>query len=213
MIHGYPVAAGAVLGLLAARLWHYHRLPRLTAWLFGLAAGLMTIGVTVWLDALAGLTATGTGLTVLLAVLLIGGISWWFEGVRKHKHHRIWTPVLGIVFGTAVVLGIGEWGALSGQAGKSPGKVSSALSQAVQQVRTGQAAAAVPPNHRVAVLLAGLGVVALLVFLAIHHERTKGKGAGAVPSGTRPPAAIPGGSSRTSGRRPAALPAGRGRRR
>jgi drug/metabolite transporter (DMT)-like permease len=212
MIHGYPVAAGAVLGLLAARLWHYHKLPRLTAWLFGLSAALMTIGVTIWLDALVGVTATGTGLTVLLAVLLIGGISWWFEGVRKHKHHRIWTPVLGIVFGTAVVLGIGEWGSLSGQASKSPGKVSGALSQAVQQIRTGQAAAAVPPDHRVTVLLAGLGVVVLLVFLAIHHERGKGKGAGAV-SGARPPAAIAAGSSRSPGRRPAALPAGKGRRR
>ena len=50
MLHGYPVAAGAILGFLAIRLWHYKKAPRLTAWLFGLAAGLLTIGVTVWLD-------------------------------------------------------------------------------------------------------------------------------------------------------------------
>ena len=194
MIHGYPVAVGAVLGLLAIRLWHYHKMPRITAWLFGLSAALVTIGVTVWLDVLAGLATTGTGLTVLLGVLLIGGISWWFEGIRKHKHHRIWTPVLGIVFGTAVVLGIGEWSALSGQAAASPGQVSGALSQAVSQVRSGQAATAVPPSHRALILLAGLGAVALLVILALRHERGKGKSAGgsALPAAGRRPAALPG---------------------
>ena len=55
-MHGYPVAAGAILLILAARNWHYEKAPRLTAWFFGIGAFLTTIGVTLWLDALAGLT-------------------------------------------------------------------------------------------------------------------------------------------------------------
>lgn len=203
-MHGYPVAAGAIIGFLALRLWHYHKMPRITAWLFGISAFLLTVGVTVWLDALAGLTGTGTGLTVLAAVLLIGGISWYFEGVRKHKHHRIWTPVLGIVFGTAVVLGFALWPRILHKAGKTSGKTGEALSQAITQIHTGHAAAAVSGGQQRTVLLMGVAALVVLIVLALRHERSKGKGGTSVPASSGRPA-------RSSGRRPAAITSGKRR--
>jgi hypothetical protein len=204
MLHGYPVAAGAIFGLLAIRLWHYKKAPRLTAWLFGLAAGLLTIGVTVWLDALAGLTATGTGLTVLIAVILIGGVSWYFEGIRKHKHHRVWTPVLGIVFGSAIPLAIALFPRMLHKATRVGPGTSSALSQAVSQVHSGGAATALAPGDRLDVLGVGLAALAVLVFLAIRHER---KGGGKSGGGKPAIESSSGGGGRRGGRR--ALTSGR----
>lgn len=202
-MHGYPVAAGAVLGILAVSLWRYHKLPRIQAILFIASAFFLTVGITVWLDALAGLTATGTGITVLLAVLLLGSLAVWFEVVRKHKHHRIGTPVVGIVFGTAVVLGLALWHTLVHKAAKAVPRSGQALSQAIFQIRTGKAATAVPSGHRMEVLLIGAVALVILITAAIRHERGKGKGARSAPAAGRPASG--------SGRRPAAITSGRRR--
>ena len=195
-MHGYPIAAGVVLGIIAMRLWHYHKLPRFQAFLFTASAFLLTVGVTVWLDALAGLTATGTGLTVLAVVLLLGGLAFWFEVIKKHKHHVIWTPVVGIIFGTAVVLGFALWPTLVHKAAKAAPKSSAALAQAVTQVQSGRAATALSSGQQHEYLLLGVGTLVLLVILAFRFEKKKGGAKGA-------PAAITsgrGGSSRPSGR-------------
>lgn len=197
-MHGYPIAAGVVLGIIAMRLWHYHKAPRIQAFLFTAAAFLLTVGVTVWLDALAGLTATGTGLTVLLVVIVLGGLAFWYEVIKKHKHHVIWTPVVGIVFGTAVVLGFALWPTLVHKAVKAAPKSSAALAQAVTQVQSGKAATALTAGQQHEYLLMGGGALVLLVIVAFKFEKGK---RGASSKGT-PPAITSGrsGSTRPSGR-------------
>lgn len=197
-MHGYPIAAGAILGIIAMRLWHYHKLPRFQAFLFTAAAFLLTVGVTVWLDALAGLTATGTGLTVLAVVLLLGGLAFWFEVIKKHKHHVIWTPVVGIVFGTAVVLGFALWPVLLHKGAKAAPKSGQALAQAMYQVSSGKAANAIPAGQSHTILLMGVGALVLLIIAGFKLEKGR-KGGGASKSG---PAAITSGrgSSGSSGR-------------
>lgn len=172
-MHGYPIAAGAVLGLMAAALWHFHKLPRVQAFLFIASAFALTVGMTFWLDALAGLTATGTGLTVLLVILGLGGLVVWFGVIRKHKHHHIWTNAICITFGVAVVLAISLWHTLLHKGVKTVPKTGQALAQAVYQVRSGHAATALPSGQAHEYLLAGVGALVLLVILGFKHERGK----------------------------------------
>lgn len=195
-MHGYPIAAGAILGIFAIALWHYDKLRRVHNALFIASAALLTVGITVWLDALAGLTATGTGLTVLMVILGLGAFVVWFEVIRKHKHRRIGTPAACVVIGVALVLGIALWHELLHKTAKSVPKTGQALAQAVYQVRTGNAATALSPGEAHKYLLMGAGALLLLVILALRHERGKKGG------GKSAPAAITSGrgSSRGSGR-------------
>jgi drug/metabolite transporter (DMT)-like permease len=195
-MHGYPVAAGAVLGIMAIALWHHHKLPRVQAFLFIASAFFLTVGMTVWLDALAGLTAEGTGLTVLLVTLGLGILVVWFQVIRKHKHHHIWTNAICITFGVAVVLGIALWHVLLHKGVKTVPKTGQALAQAVLQVRSGNAATALPASQAHEYLAAGIGALVLLVFLGFRHERGK-----KAASKGGPPAITSGrGGSRSSGR-------------
>jgi hypothetical protein len=162
---------------------------RVQGFLFIASAFFLTVGMTVWLDALAGLTAAGTGLTVLLVTLGLGILVVWFQVIRGHKHHHIWTNAICITFGVAVVLGIALWHVLLHKGVKTLPKTGQALAQGVLQVRSGNAATALPATQAHEYLLAGAGALILLVILGFKHERGK-KGAS-----RSAPAAI------TSGRR------------
>ena len=197
-IHGYPVTAAAICGAVGMLTWAYGKAARITAWAFGLAAFFAAIGITAWLDALAGLTSRGGGLAVFALVLTASGFAFYYEVIRKHKHHRIRTPVVAGIFGTAVVVAIGSISSLTASAGKTPVKAGQALGIAVTQIRSGKAAAAMPPGHQTTVLVMGLAIIGALVFAAVSFER-RGKGgrgiAGArpgLPAGGRRPAALPG---------------------
>lgn len=202
-MHGYPVAAGAVLGIMAIALWHHHKLPRVQAFLFTASAFFLTVGMTVWLDALAGLTAAGTGLTVLLVVLGLGILVVWFQVIRKHKHHHIWTNAICITFGVAVVLGIALWHVLLHKGVKALPKTGQALAQGVYQVRAGNAATALPAGQAREYLAAGVGALVLLVVLAFKHEKKKGasKPAPAAITSGRSSSGSSGRPAITSGRR------------
>lgn len=205
-MHGYPVAAGAILGLIGMRLWHYHRMPRVQAALFAASAFLLTVGVTLWLDALAGLTGTGTGLTVLIVVLALGGLGAWFEVVHKHKHHRVLTPLICVVFGVAGVLGIALWQEIVRKSVKTSAKTGQALTQAITQIHSGNAGASMGRGEREEILLAGAGVLAFLVVLGFRHEKGKkgSSGGGSSPAPARRGRAVGRGSAPraiTSGKR------------
>jgi hypothetical protein len=197
-INGYAVALGAVCFVIGAVLWRYKKLHRLSGLGFFLGAAFLVIGVVPWLDALAALTASGTGLVILLLVDVVGGFGFWFEALRKHQYHRIRTPVLTIAFGTAIVVTYGSLARVLHEATISPGKTTHALAQSVAQIRDGAAAHSMPGHEALVVLLAAAGMLVILIVLAGRMEKGSGPARGAI-----------------AGRRPAgrsALPAGRGRR-
>jgi hypothetical protein len=173
-IHGYPVAMGLLAFMFGAMTWRYRKLHRLSAIGFGLGAFFLAIGVVPWLDALSGLVDSGTGLTVLAIIDLVAGLGFWYEAVQKHMHHRIRTPVTALTFGTALMLTIGNLGRLLTQAARSAGKTARALSQSVHQIKSGQAAHAMPQHQGLVVLAAGAGILMLLIVLGHRHEHGRG---------------------------------------
>lgn len=200
-IHGFPVAIAAIAFSVAAGLWSYKRFHRITAWGFGVAAVFLAVGLTPWTDALASLVATGTGITVLVIVTIVGGFGFHFEANLKHQHHRIRTPVIALTFGTAIVLTIGSLSRLARKAAESPSKTSDAFGSVISRIQSGKAAHATPAGHGLLVLaIAGALLIALIMFAARMEKRRKPGAIGGPAAGRRPLGARP------------ALPAGRGRR-
>jgi hypothetical protein len=199
-IHGYPVAAGVICFVAGALLWRYKRFHRLSGLGFGLGAVLLAIGVVPWLDALAALTASGTGSVVLLVIDFVAGTGFVFEVLMKHQHHRLRTPVLTIAFGTSLVVTIGTAARLLREAARSPGKTTAALSQSVTQIRDGQAAHAMDGHQALVILVIAAAVLVLLIAGAHRMEKRTG-----------PARSIPGrgnASRRTGGGRPMLTPRG-----
>jgi hypothetical protein len=207
-MHITTVGSVAAYGLIAffagIMLWRYKKGHRFQAIFLGLAAALFAISVVPWTDALASLTSSGTGLAVLVIVMIVSGFGFWFEAIRKHMHHRIRTPVLAITFGTALVLTIGNAARLVKEAATSPGKTTAALAHAESQIRSGHAAALMPHQQALTYLAIAAGVVILLIVLAARMEKGKGASRGGMP-------ALPPGRSASSSR--PALPALTGRKR
>lgn len=195
-IHGAPVAAAFIIGVVA---WMFHEhgwVPRATSWMFGIAAALLTIGVTAWLDAIAGLTSTGTGLTILIALAIIGGTLVIKHTSDKKKHHPVRSTAIFIVAGVVIVVVIGSFRAITKNAGKSLTGSGKALGQAITQINSGKAAHAVPAGHRLGILIWGVVIFAILVFVA---KARHGKGGKKTASSGGAPAAIPSGRSGARG--------------
>ena len=201
-IHGFPVALAAITFSIAAGLWSYRKLHRVTAWGFGLAAFFLAVGLTPWTDALASLVSTGIGITVLVIVAIVGAFGFHFEANLKHQHHRIRTPVIAVTFGTAIVLTIGSLSRLLRKAAESPSRTGDALGSAISRIQSGKAAHAVPAGHGLFVLaIAAAFLMAMIMFGHRMEKRRKPGAIGGAPAAGR--RGIPGRS---------ALPAGRGRR-
>jgi hypothetical protein len=206
--HGYALVLALFFGAAAATAWAYERAPRVAAVMTALGAAALAIGLTTWLDALATLTATGPGLAVLAITLAVTGFGFGLEAIRRHKFHRVRTYAISGIFGTAVVAAYASASRLLSGAGATAGQTGQALAQAVNQVQSGKAAAALPPSHAKSVFVIALVILAAIVVLAAALERRKkargrtggmpaslGAAAGrALPTGRRsgPPAALTG---------------------
>lgn len=204
-IFGYPVAIAAVLGAAAFVLKAYRLPGRLGALLAGLTNYLIfgalfcaTIGVTVWLDALAGLVGTGPGVLVLYLLLVLAGAAFVFEVIIRHMHHPIRTQVIAAVFGPVAAIAWGESARLLSRAAKSPGQTAHALASSMSQIKSGQAAAAVAPHQRIVVFVIGALIVAAFIY-ALHYAGTRMRGTPRIArrkgGGRSGPLALPPGQS------------------
>lgn len=197
-IYGYPVAIAVVLGAAAFALKAYRRLSWLTHLLIFGSLFCATIGVTIWLDALAGLVGTGPGVVILYLVLLLSGAGFLFEVLLRHMHHPVRTPVIAGVFGPTLAIAIGESARLLSRAARSPGRTAKAMGSAMSQIKSGQAAAAVAPHQRIVVFVIGVVLFAAFIY-ALHYAGTRMRGTPRIArkkgGGRSGPLALPPGQS------------------
>jgi hypothetical protein len=86
---GAPAAWGALSGGLGAFLWwHEHHWQRFTAWLFAISAACWTVAIPSLFGALAALTTTGSGLTILGLLGLFAFVTFYLQAIRTHKQNR-----------------------------------------------------------------------------------------------------------------------------
>lgn len=192
-IYGYPVALGvlAVAAGIAARLVHHKSgwLHRATMVLFVVGASLLALGVIPWQDALARLTASGTGIVVALVVGLFAAAGFVYEIAHKHKDRRLRSHLYAWVAGSASIALVAQSARLFAEAARSPGKTASALSQSVRSISTGHAAHATSTHQAVVIVAfavaAGLGLLAFISKLT-PAAKTPGRAAPRAITAGRP---------------------------
>jgi len=155
-----------VLGTAGIICWIYRKGKRIIAWLLAIPAFLLAATVAPWRDALATLTSTRNGLLFLVAVFILSGVAFWFEGVRGHMHHHITSAVAGIAFATSAVMVIGHLPRLIRLLSKSPASTGLALARTQFQIASGHAARHMSHDHALKILIGVLIAVAVLMFLA-----------------------------------------------
>ena len=206
MIYTKVLALGSVFAGLGFLLWSYKKLHRITAWLIGAGAFILTVAIVPWRNALAGIVGTPAGLVWLTGLTVASAIAFMFEAVAKHKHHRIRTPVIAATLGVTLVLAIADVSDMLSSLGKSTSGTGTALSTAVRKIHSGAAAKAVPKDHRYLILAAGVSVVVALIVLGIRMDKKRKP----EPAATR---MLPGRRALPSGGpRTAVAPRGRARR-
>lgn len=172
-MNNLPFALGAMLAGLGVALWAYRKLPRVHAWLIGAGCFVLTLAIPLWRNSLAGLVSGSTGSMWLLGIVAVTTLGFWLEGVLRHKHHRIRTPVIAATFGVCLVLAIADAGNMVASLGKSTTRTGAALSAAVNGIHSGRSAHAVAPNERLMIVGAGIAIVVLVIFIGIRMDKRK----------------------------------------
>lgn len=209
MTNSLPLALGFALTGLGITLWAYKKLPRVHAWLISCGAFVLTLAIPLWRDSLAGLVSSPVGSMWLLGIVAVTTIGFWLEGILKHKHHRIRTPVIGAMFGVCLLLAIIDLPNMVASLGKSTNRTGTALSAAVHSVHSGRAAHMVAPNERLMIVAAGVAIVVLVIIAGVRIDKRK-PAAAAVASRSDD---MPGWLARLGGAQPQpAVTSGRGRR-
>ena len=105
---GTSAGAGVFLALIGGILWWKGKAPRAVAWL-ALGTGMCEAPLLLsFTGSLAGYSILGVGIVTVLVVG--GGLVFWLEAVKRHGHHYIRTPLVGLIVGAALVSAGGTLG-------------------------------------------------------------------------------------------------------
>ena len=180
---GNPAAWGAMsLGLGAFLWWHEHHWTRFIAWCFALAGACWTVAIPPLFDALAALTTSGAGLTVLGLLSLFVGVSFYLQAVRTHKPNRFARLLKGKPKG-------GKPGAEVAVFSGGPPRKNRyrRIATPVISVMTGALAVIVVGGWRLLLKHAGTSAAGAVAALAEQSRRVNnGKAAAAIPQSHRP---------------------------
>jgi len=195
------VAAGLLA--VAVLFHHYGWFRRPTIVLFAVAAAAATLIYAPFLDALAGLTATGKGLDILEVATLILFVLFLLETLpppaatagrlrnvglrlkrggkprpvqfqrRKRTYERLIGPVIAILFGSCALLVAGNRYRLLSNTGKSAKQTANLAGSAIAQIQSGKAAHMVPQASRVSIALTGLALLLAAIIALWTYERRR----------------------------------------
>jgi hypothetical protein len=94
------IAGAAILALIAGTLHWKKYAPRFVAWLLLLAGIGLSATILGYIGVFANMTILGVG--VLTAVLIVTGITFYAEAVKRHGIHRVRTPIVAVLLGVAI---------------------------------------------------------------------------------------------------------------
>jgi peptidoglycan/LPS O-acetylase OafA/YrhL len=98
---GVGLTLAAVAGIC---IWKKHA-EKFAAWM-ALVAGLFaSFTVISWLGSMAAMTVAGMAVTTV--VVILGGLVFWLEVIKKKAPHRFRTPVVAFALGVALTATFG----------------------------------------------------------------------------------------------------------
>ena len=201
---GYLLADAAFAGVVFWLCWRYRRFPRLVAVAAPVGAFFTVMAFPAVHAALAWSAATLQGMLVLVFLAGAGTLVTVAEALFGKRHHPVWTPVIGVVYGMALAVLVTDKALIGDQARLFVPASNAQLSQSIS--------AAAPPHvmatatltqHRGVLFGVAVVVAVFALWLRRHHRKhqqprakpltahrkmiTAGKRASAITGGGRKP--------------------------
>src|SRR5262245_17233163 len=101
---GYLLADAALAGVIFWLCWRYRRFPRLVALAAPVGAFFTVMALPGVHAALAASAATLPGMLTVAVLAVAGTLITFSEALFGKRHHPVWTPVIGVVYGMAVAV-------------------------------------------------------------------------------------------------------------
>jgi len=201
---GYLLADAILAGVVFWLCWRYRRFPRLVAIAAPVGAFFAVMAWPSVHAALAMSAATLQGMLVLIILAGVGTLITFAEALFGKRHHPVWTPVVGVVYGMALAILATDKTLIGGQARQF---VPASRAQLAQSAAAAAPAHVMPSatlaDHRSTLIAVAVAVAVFALWLRRHHRkhpqpRTKpitahrkiikaGKQAAAITGGGRKP--------------------------
>ena len=184
--------------------WRYRRFPRLVAVASPVAAFFAVMALPAVHAALADSAATLQGMLVLVLLAAAGTLITFAEALFGKRHHPVWTPVIGAVYGIALAVLVTDKALIAGQAHLVVPASQAQLSESIAGAAPSHVmSSGTLADHRSTLIGVALAVAVFALWLRRHHRkhpqpRTKpltahrkiiraGKQAAAITGGGRKP--------------------------
>lgn len=200
---GYLLADAVLAAVVFWLCWRYRRFPRLVAIAAPVGAFFAVMALPSVHAALATSAATLQGLLILALAAFVGTIITFSEAFFGKRHHPVWTPVIGIVYGIVVATLITDKALIGGQARQFVPASRAQLSQSI--------AGAAPPHvmtsaafteHRSTLIAVAVAVFVFAMWLRRHHRKHPQPSTKPLTAGRKMIAAGKRASAITGGRKP-----------
>jgi hypothetical protein len=169
---GYLLADALCAGVVFWLCWRYRRFPRLVAVAAPVGAFFTVMALPAVHAALAISAATLQGMLVLVLLAGAGTLITFSEALFGKRHHPVWTPVIGVVYGMAVAILVTDKALIGEQARLFVPASQAQLAQSVS--------AAAPPHvmatatltqHRGVLFGVAIVVAVFALWLRRHHRK------------------------------------------
>lgn len=114
------VAGAFILALIGGVLHWKHRAPRFVAWLFALAGLGLAAEILKYVGAFTHVSVLGVGIFTI--GVIVCGIVFWEEAVKRNGIHRVRTPVIALLLGICIASVGGAVGSLGHSISNSGGQ-------------------------------------------------------------------------------------------
>src|SRR5215475_1217394 len=113
---GYLLADAALAGVIFWLCWRYRRFPRLVALAAPFGAFFAVMALPGVHAALAASAATLPGMLTIAVLAVAGTLITFSEALFGNRHHPVWTPVIGVIYGMTLATIVTDKALIGGQA-------------------------------------------------------------------------------------------------
>jgi hypothetical protein len=114
------ITGAVILAIIAATLHWKKRAPRFVAWLLAFAGLGLAATIMKYVGGFTKFSVLGVG--ILTVTLIVCGIAFWEEAVKRNGLHRVRTPIVALLLGVSLATAGGTIGSLAHGAGNTGGQ-------------------------------------------------------------------------------------------
>jgi hypothetical protein len=169
---GYLLVDAILAGVIFWLCWRYRKFPRPVSLAAPVGAFFAIMAVPTVHAALAAAGATLPGMLAVAVIATAGTFITISEVLFGNRHHPVWTPVIGIVYGIALAVLVTDKALIGGQARQMVPASQAQLSQSItaaapQHVMATSSLA----QYRSTLIAVAVAVAVFALWLRRHHRK------------------------------------------